>query len=48
MQMELVWPKQILSCSEACELCKLVDHNHPELSVSRQCALLGLARSMLY
>ena len=27
---------------------KLVDHDHPELSVSRQCALLGLPRSTLY
>ncbi|MFM7753044.1 MAG: IS3 family transposase, partial [Cyanobium sp.] len=27
---------------------KLVDHGHPELSVSRQCALLGLPRSTLY
>jgi len=30
-----------LSCSDARELRKLVDHDHPELSVSRQCALLG-------
>jgi len=37
-----------LSCSDARELRKLVDHAHPELSVSRQCALLGLPRSMLY
>ena len=27
---------------------KLVDHDHPELSVSRQCLLLGLRRSTLY
>ena len=26
----------------------MVDHDHPELSVSRQCALLGLPRSTLY
>jgi putative transposase len=26
----------------------LVDHDHPELSISRQCALLGLPRSTLY
>jgi len=26
----------------------LVDHDHPELSVSRQCLLLGLPRSTLY
>jgi putative transposase len=37
-----------LSCSDARELRKLVDHGHPELSVSRQCALLGLPRSTLY
>jgi putative transposase len=37
-----------LSCSDARELRKLVDHDHPELSVSRQCVLLGLPRSTLY
>jgi len=37
-----------LSCSDARGLLKLVDHDHPELSVSRQCALLGLPRSTLY
>jgi len=26
----------------------LVDHDHPELTISRQCALLGLPRSTLY
>jgi hypothetical protein len=26
----------------------LIDHDHPELSVSRQCLLPGLARSTLY
>lgn len=25
--------EKILSCSEVRELCKLVEHNHPELSV---------------
>ena len=40
--------KKSLSCSEAHELRKLVDHDHPELSVSRQCVLLGLARSTRY
>ena len=40
--------KKNLSCSDARELRKLVDHGHPELSVSRQCALLGLPRSTLY
>ena len=40
--------KKSLSCSDARELRKLVDHNHPELSVSRQCGLLGLPRTTLY
>ncbi|WP_255477751.1 IS3 family transposase [Synechococcus sp. A15-44] len=40
--------KKNLSCSDAHELRKLVDHDHPGLSVSRQCALLGLPRSTLY
>jgi len=33
--------KNLSSC-DACELRKLVDSNHPELSVSRQCEILGL------
>jgi hypothetical protein len=37
-----------LSWSEARELRKLFDHDHPELSISRQCVLLGLPRSTLY
>jgi len=45
--MELEWLKKNLSCSKARELRKLVDHDHPELSISRQCALLGLPRSTL-
>jgi putative transposase len=45
LQMELEWLKKILSCSDARELRKLVDHDHPELSVIRQCVLLGLPRS---
>jgi putative transposase len=40
--------KKSLSCSEAHELRKLVDHDHPQISVSRQCQLLGLPRSTLY
>ena len=40
--------KKSLSSSDARELRKLVDHEHPDLSVSRQCALLGLPRSTLY
>jgi putative transposase len=46
--MELEWLKKNLSCSDAHELRKLVDHDQPELSVSRQCVLLGLPRSTLY
>ena len=48
LQMELEWLKKNLCCSDARDLRKLVDHDHPELSVSRQCALLGLPRSTLY
>ena len=48
LQMELEWLKKSLSCSDARELRKLVDHDHPELSVSRQCALLGHPRSTLH
>jgi len=44
LQMELDWLKKNLSCSDARELRKLVDHGHPELSVSRVCGLLGLPR----
>jgi putative transposase len=48
LQMELEWLKKSLNCSDARELRKLVDHDHPELTVSRQCELLGLPRSSLY
>ena len=48
LQMELEWLKKNLSCSDARELRNLVDHDHHELSVSRQCVLLGLPRSTLY
>ena len=48
LQMELEWLKKNLSCSDAHELRKLVDPGQPGLSVSRQCALLGLPRSTLY
>ena len=37
-----------LSNCDACELRKLVDHDHPDLSVIRQWAILGLPRSTLY
>jgi putative transposase len=46
--MELEWLKKNLSSSDAHELRKQVDLDHPELSVSRQCVLLGLPRSTLY
>ena len=46
--MELEWLKKNLSSCDARELRKLVDSNHPELSVSRQCELLGLHRSTHY
>ncbi len=48
LQMALEWLKKNLSCSDAHELRKLVDQDHPELSISRQCVLLGLPRSTLY
>jgi putative transposase len=48
LQMELEWLKKNLNCSDAHEVRKLVDHDHPELSVNRQCALLGLPRLTLY
>jgi transposase-like protein len=37
LQMELEWLKKNRSYSDTHELRKLVDHDHPELSVSRQC-----------
>ena len=36
------------SCFDAHELRKLVEPDHPELRISRQCALLGLPRSTHY
>jgi len=48
LQMELEWLKKNHNCSDARELRKLVDHDHPELTDSRQCELLGLPRSSLY
>jgi transposase-like protein len=47
LQMELERLKKSLSCSDAHELPKLVDQDHPEISISNQCALLGLPRSTL-
>jgi putative transposase len=40
LQMELERLNKSLSSSDARELRKLVDHDHPGLSVSQQCALL--------
>jgi putative transposase len=48
LQMEMEWLKKNLSCSDAREMRKLVDHDHLTISVSRQCALLGLPISTLY
>ena len=48
LQMELEWLKKNLSCSDARELRRLIDGEHPELSIRRQCELLGLPRSTLY
>jgi putative transposase len=46
--MELEWLKKSLSYFDVRELRELVDQDHPELSVSRQCTLLGLAQFTLY
>jgi len=48
LQMELEWLKKSHSCSDARELRKLVDHDQREITISRQCELLGLPRSTLY
>jgi len=45
LQMELEWLKKNLNSCDALGIRKLVDSNHPELSISRQCELLGLPRS---
>jgi hypothetical protein len=47
LRMELEWLRKTLNCSEARELLGLVDHDHPEPSLSRQWALLGLPQSTL-
>jgi len=44
LQMELEWFKKNLSACDARELRTLVDHDNSELSISHQCALLGLRR----
>ena len=46
--MHLEWLKKYFSCFESHELPKLVDPDHPELSISRQSGLLGLSRSTHY
>jgi len=48
LQMELEWHKKSLNCSNAREVRNLLEHDHHELTVSRQCELLGLPRSSLY
>jgi len=48
LQMQLEWLKKNLSCSDAHERRKLVDPNHGQLTINRQCQLLGLARSTHY
>ncbi len=40
--------QKILSYSDAHELRNLVEYDHPQFSISRKCALLGLLRSTLY
>src|SRR5947208_8106050 len=47
LKMELEWLKKKLPTSSEL-LRSLVDEDHEELSVVRQCELLGLARSTLY
>ena len=46
--MELEWLKKNLSACDVRELRALIDHDNSDLIISRQCALLGLARSTLY
>lgn len=48
LQMVLEWLKKTFGSSGARELRKLVDHDHQEISASRQGVLLGLPRSTLY
>ena len=47
LQMELEWLKN-LSCSDAHERRKLIDPGHWQLTISRHCQLIGLARSTQY
>ncbi|WP_233129980.1 IS3 family transposase [Synechococcus sp. 1G10] len=48
LQMELEWLKKVSTALMPGELRNLVDHDHSELTVSRQCELLGLPPSTLY
>jgi putative transposase len=48
LQMELEWLKKNLSSCDAHDLRKLVEHEDSNLTISRQCELLGLPRSTLY
>ena len=47
LKVELDRSKQKLACATE-DLRLLVDHEHPDISVRRQCELLGLNRSSLY
>ncbi len=47
LQMELEWLKKVSTALMPVNCEKLVDHDHPELTVSRQCELLGLPRTSL-
>src|ERR1035441_1725850 len=45
LKVELDWLKKRLACSTSNDLRPLVDRDHADLSVRRQCELLGLNRS---
>src|SRR6478609_7493066 len=47
LKMELEWLKKKLPPSRE-QKCSLIDVGHPDLSVRRQCELLGLNRSSFY
>ena len=48
LKVELEWIRKNLSCSTAHELRRLVDLNHHQLKIRRQCELLGLPKSTLF
>ena len=47
LQMELEWLKKNLSCSDAHERRKLVDPDHGQLTISRQCQLCPVSIRLL-